>query len=67
MPYIIKVECAHSTIAEDAAALTAFNTLMTSLRAATTKKIDAGGTIIAGKLQTGDEASGSHLQQGTIW
>ena len=67
MPYDIHVKCVNSTIAEDAAALTAFNTFMASLKAATTRHVDAGGTIIAGKIQQGDEATGNHQRQGDVW
>lgn len=67
MSFEIHVKCPYSTPAEDVNVLTAFNTLMTSLRSATTHKIDAGGTLITNKPQSGDEASGSHLRQGDIW
>ena len=67
MPFVINVKCPYSTVAEDVAVKTAWDTFLASLKSATTHKIDAGGTIIAGKVQQGDEASGSHLQQGTVW
>lgn len=63
MPSTINVKVPNSTIAEDAAILTAFNTFMTSVRGATTRKVDAGGTLIAGKKQVGDEAN-PYLRQG---
>ena len=67
MPFVISVRCPYSTVAEDAAVQTAWNTFLTAIRAATAHKIDAGGTIIAGKIQQGDEASGSHQRQGDVW
>lgn len=63
MPYIIIVR-GNTSISEDAAVLTAFNNLMTALRAASSKHVDAGGTVIAGKRQAGDEETFSHLRHG---
>lgn len=63
MPYVITVR-GNTSISEDAAVLTAFNNLITALHAASTKHVDAGGTVIAGKRQTADEETASHLRQG---
>ena len=67
MPYDIRVKSPYSTLAEDAAVLTAFNTFVAALQAASTHKVDAGGSMIGGKKVTADEASGSHLRQGDTW
>jgi hypothetical protein len=52
-----------STIGEDAAILTAFNTFLAAVKAATTHKVDAGGTVIGNAKQSGDEAN-PYLRQG---
>jgi hypothetical protein len=62
MPSQIHVRTA-STIGEDAAILTAFTTFLAAVKAATTHKVDAGGTMIAGIPRTGDEV-GLYLRQG---
>jgi hypothetical protein len=67
MPYDIRVRSPYSTIAEDAAVLTAFNTFITALQSASTHKVDAGGSVIGGKKVTADEAAGTHLRQGDVW
>jgi hypothetical protein len=67
VPYVISVRSPYSTVAEDVAAKSAWDTFLAALKAATTHKIDAGGTTIAGKVQTGDEAAGSHQRQGDVW
>jgi len=67
MPYDIRVRSPYTTVAEDAAVLTAFNTLITALRAASTHKVDAGGTVIGLVKQSADEATNPHLPHGTTW
>jgi hypothetical protein len=67
MPYDIHARCPYSTIAEDVAAKSAWDTFLAALKSATAHKIDAGGTIIGGKIQTGDEVTGSHQRQGDVW
>jgi hypothetical protein len=58
MPSEIHVRVAHSTVAEDAAILTAYNTFIAACKAATTKHVDAGGSMIAGKpAPAADEAT----------
>jgi hypothetical protein len=63
MPSEIHVRTLHSTVAEDAAILTAYNTFLAAVKSATTKHVDAGGSIIAGKpAPAGDEATPHGLQ-----
>ncbi len=56
MPSFIHVKIPDSTVAEDAAVQTAFNTFITACRAATTHHVDCGGTTIGGANQSCDEA-----------
>ncbi len=67
MPYVIDIKCPYSTIAEDVAVKSAYDTFVTALRSASTHKVDAAGTVIGGKKQSADEAGGSHLAFGTVW
>ena len=67
MPYDIRVRSPYTSVAEDAAVLTAFNTLITALRAASAHKVDAGGTVIGLVKQTADDATNPHLPHGTTW
>jgi hypothetical protein len=54
----IHVRTPHSTVAEDAAILTAYNTFIAAVKSATTKHVDAGGSVIGGKpAPAADEAT----------
>jgi hypothetical protein len=67
MPYDIHVKSPYSTVAEDAAVLTAFNTFVAALQAASVHKVDAGGSFIAGKKVTADETNAGTRRQGDVW
>ena len=67
MPYFIQVRSPYTSVAEDAAVKTAFDTLITALKAASTHKVDAGGTVIGLKVPSADEATNPHLPHGTTW
>jgi hypothetical protein len=67
MPYYIQVRSPYTSVSEDAAVKTAFDTLITALKAASTHKVDAGGTVIGLKAQTADEANNPHFPHGTVW
>ena len=60
MPSELHIRTPHSSTAEDAAILTAFNTFLTAVRAATTHHVDCGGSMIAGSPVTGDEKTHPH-------
>jgi hypothetical protein len=58
MPSSIRVSVPHSTVAEDAAILTAYNTFVAAVKSATTMHVDCGGSVIGGKpAPAGDEAN----------
>ncbi len=68
MPYIIEVK--GNTLASDhAAVVTAFNNLITALRAlAGGRYVDAGGTLVDGTKMTADESDGSKTRRlGEVW
>jgi hypothetical protein len=67
LPSQIHVVVAHSTLAEDAAILTAFNTFVAACKSATGKHVDAGGTIIGLKTYQSDEANPHGAPPGTVW
>jgi hypothetical protein len=67
MPFEIHVKCPNSTTAMDAGVLTAFNTFLTAAQSAVSpRKVDAGGSVIAGKPVAGDETNNKR-EFGTPW
>lgn len=68
MPSEIHVRTPHSSLAEDAAILTAYNTFIAAVKAATSKHVDAGGSVIGGKpAPSSDEANPHGGKPGEIW
>ena len=67
IPYDIRVRSPYTSVAEDAAVKTAYDTFITALRAASAHKVDAGGSVIGLVKQTADEATNPHLPHGTTW
>jgi len=66
VPYVIHVR-GNSPASDSAAVKTAFNNLLTALRAlAGAKHVDCGGTVIDGQLQVGDEAD-PRARLGDTW
>lgn len=54
----------HNPTSDDAAVVTAFNTLMTTLRGLPgAKPVDAGGTIIGGIKRDGDETDSTKTKR----
>ena len=68
MPFDIHVRSAVSTVAEDAAVKTAFDTFIAAVKAATAHHVDAGGSVINGKPVSADELSSPHGRgPGGVW
>jgi hypothetical protein len=60
----IHVRTPHSSIAEDAAIKTAFDTFIAAVKSATSKRVDAGGTVIGGKSFGADDVTSPHSNKG---
>jgi hypothetical protein len=67
MPSECHIRVPHSTLAEDAAIKTAFDTFVASCKSATGKHVDAGGTQIGLKTYTSDDATPHTGRPGDVW
>jgi len=68
MPYTISAR-GNSAAGENAAVVAAFNALIAALRSGTAGHVDAGGTIIDGKVYGADESipGDDDQSQGQTW
>jgi hypothetical protein len=66
VPSSIRISVPHSTIAEDAAILSAYNTFIAAVKSATGKHVDAGGSMIADKPAPAADEGNPHGHAG-VW
>jgi hypothetical protein len=68
VPSSIHVVVTHSSLAEDAAILTAYNAFLAAVKSATGKHVDAGGSVIGLKpAPASDEANPHTGRPGDVW
>jgi hypothetical protein len=67
VPSSIRISVPHSTLAEDAAIKTAFDTFVASCKSATGKHVDTGGTQIGLKTYTADDATPHGGHPADVW